>query len=91
MARASRTERLEARIAPSDLEKVKRAAKSLRRSISDFVVDAARDAAERVLAEANVIRLAAEEQRRFVDLLLNPPPPSAALKRAKAAHAKLLG
>jgi uncharacterized protein (DUF1778 family) len=91
MARASRTERLEARIAPSDLDKVKRAAKSQRRSVSDFVVDAAREAADRVLEEASIIRLAAEDQRRFVQLLLKPSPPAAALKRAAAAHAKLFG
>jgi uncharacterized protein (DUF1778 family) len=87
----ARTERLEARIAPADLEKVKRAAKSQRRSVSDFVVDAAREAADRVLEEASIIRLAAEDQRRFVELLLNPAPPSAALKRAASAHAKLFG
>jgi uncharacterized protein (DUF1778 family) len=62
-----------------------------RRSISEFVVDAALDAADEVLEEANVIRLAAEEQQRFVELMLNPPKHSAALKRAKAAHAKLIG
>jgi uncharacterized protein (DUF1778 family) len=87
----ARTERLEARIAPSDLAKLKRAAEAQHRSISEFVVDAAREAADRVLEEANIIRLAAEEQRRFVDLMLNPPSPSEALKRAKAAHAKLIG
>ena len=87
----ARTERLEARIAPADLAKVKRAAESQNRSISEFVVDAAREAADRVLQEANIIRLAAEEQRRFVELMLKPPSPSAALKRAKAAHAKLIG
>ena len=87
----ARTERLEARIAPSDLAKVKRAAELERRSISEFVVDAALQAADEVLEEANIIRLAAEEQRRFVELLLNPPSRAAALKRAKAAHAKLIG
>jgi uncharacterized protein (DUF1778 family) len=36
------------------------------------------------------IRLSVEEQRRFVDLLLNPPKPTAALRRARKAHAKLI-
>ena len=87
----ARTERLEARIAPADLAKVKRAAEAQHRSVSEFVVDAARAAADRVLEEANVIRLAAEEQRRFVELMLNPPSATEALQRAKAAHAKLIG
>jgi uncharacterized protein (DUF1778 family) len=87
----ARTERLEARITPADLAKVKRAAQAQRRSISEFVVDAALDAASEVLEEADIIRLTAEEQRRFVELMLKPPSPRATLKRAKAAHAKLFG
>ena len=86
----TRTERLEARIAPATLAMVKRAAEATGRSVSDFVVEAAREAAERELRESAVIRLAAEEQRRFVELLLSPPKPNAALKRAAAAHAKLI-
>jgi uncharacterized protein (DUF1778 family) len=86
-----RTNRLEARIAPAVLALVKRAAESQGRSVSDFVVEAAREAAERALAEASIIRLAAQEQQRFVSLLLEPRPQSAAMKRAKAAHAKLFG
>lgn len=85
-----RSERLEARIAPATLDLVRRAAESKGRSVSDFVVDAAREAAERELQELNVIRLAAEEQRRFVELMLEPPKPNAALKRAAAAHRALI-
>jgi len=36
------------------------------------------------------IRLSIEDQRRFVELLLNPPALSPAMKRAKAAHARLI-
>lgn len=86
-----RTDRLEARIAPSVLALVKRAAESQGRSVSDFVVEAAREAAERAIEEASIIRLAADEQKRFVALLLEPSPPSAAMIRAKAAHDKLFG
>ena len=91
MTRPSRTERLEARIAPATLAMVRRAAASEGRSVSDFVVDAAAKAAERALSEANLIRLSADEQRRFVDALLKPQRPTAAWKRAKVAHAKLFG
>ena len=86
----TRTKRIEARIAPAVLDKVKRAAELLGSSVSDFVVDAAHEKAERELAENRIIRLAAEEQEHFVALLLNPPKPNAALKRAAAAHAKLI-
>ncbi len=60
------------------------------RSVSDFVVAAAHAAAQRVIADGQLIRLAVEEQRRFVDLLLNPPAPTAALQRARKAYAKLI-
>ncbi|HEX3773996.1 MAG TPA: DUF1778 domain-containing protein [Polyangiaceae bacterium] len=94
MARPStpepRTHRLEARIAPKALDLIKRAAEAKGSSVSDFVVAAARDAAARELEEQNVIRLSAQEQRQFVALLLDPPKPNKALKRAAAAHAKLI-
>jgi uncharacterized protein (DUF1778 family) len=85
-----RTHRIEARIAPKALDLIKRAAEAKGSSLSDFVVAAAREAATRELDEQNMIRLSAQEQRRFVDLLLNPSKPNKALKRAAAAHTKLI-
>jgi uncharacterized protein (DUF1778 family) len=68
---------------------VKRAAELTGRSVSDFVVVAAQDAANRAVEEAHLIRLSVADQRRFADCLLNPPKPTVALKRAKKAHARL--
>jgi len=85
-----RTHRLEARIAPKTLALIKRAADAKGSSLSDFVVAAARDAAARELEEQNIIRLSTLQQRKFVALLLDPPKPNKALKRAAAAHAKLI-
>ena len=87
---SNRTARLEARIAPDALAVVKRAAELEGRSVSDFVVAAARDAAQRTLEDANLIRLSLADQRRFVDLLLDPPDLTPALRRARDAHGKLL-
>ena len=89
-ADTTRNARLEARIAPKALAVVRRAAELQGRSVSDFVVAAAHEAAQRTIEEAQLIRLAVDEQRRFVDLLLNPPAPTAALRRARKAHAKLI-
>jgi uncharacterized protein (DUF1778 family) len=86
----TRNARLEARIAPKALAVVRRAAELQGRSVSDFVVAAAHEAAQRAIDEAQLIRLSVEDQRRFVDLLLNPPAPTAALRRARKAHAKLI-
>lgn len=70
----TRTSRLEARIAPDVLAIVKQAAELQGRSVSDFVVSAAQEAAHRTIEEVGIIRLSAKDQRRFVDLLLNPCP-----------------
>lgn len=86
----NRSARIEARIAPEALAVVRRAAELQGRSVSDFVVAAAEEAAQRTIEETHLIRLAMEDQRRFVDLLLNPPEPSPALVRAKEAHARLI-
>jgi uncharacterized protein (DUF1778 family) len=86
----TRTARIEARISPEVLAIVKRAAELQGRSVSDFVVDAAREAAHRTIEETNIIRLSLEDQHRFVDLLINPPAPTPALERAAQAHAKLI-
>jgi uncharacterized protein (DUF1778 family) len=85
-----RTARIEARIAPEALAAVKRAAEIQGRSLSDFVVAATQEAAHRTIEEASLIRLSAKDQRRFVELLLNPPPLAPAMKRARRAHADLI-
>ena len=87
----TKTARIEARITPDVLTLVKQAAEMQGRSVSDFVVYAAQEAAHRAIEETQIIRLSAEDQRRFVDLLLNPPLPAPALVCAKEAHAELFG
>lgn len=69
---------------------LKRAAKIQGRSLTDFVVTAAHDAAKRAIEEAYIIRLTLEDQRKFAEALINPPKPNAALKRAARLHAKLV-
>ena len=80
--------RLEARLPASVYALLKRAAELKGRSITDFVVNAAQDAALRVIEDNGIIRLSAEDQARFAEALLNPPAPNAALKRAMSRHAK---
>src|SRR5437870_5195528 len=86
----NRTSRLEARIAPEVLAIVKRAAEIQGRSVSDFVVAAAQEAANRTIEETHLIRLSVDDQQQFAKLLIDPPKPSPALKRAKKAHARLI-
>ncbi len=58
----NRTARLEARITRDALAVVRRAAEIQGRSVSDFVVAAAQEAAQRTVAEVEVIRLSREAQ-----------------------------
>jgi len=83
---AAPTARLEARLSARVYATLKRAARLKGRSLTDFVVGAAHDAARRAIEEESLIRLSADDQRRFADALANPPAPNAALKRAKRLH-----
>ena len=91
MPRAStRTARLEARVSPDVLAVLKRAAELQGRSVSDFVVAAAQEAAHRTVEDAQVIRLSVEDQRRFVEALLNPAPLTPAMERAMERYRTLI-
>lgn len=84
------TARLEARIS-LDLQKMlKRAAEIQGRTLTDFVVVAVQDAAQRAIEQAEVIRLSLADQQRFAEALLAPPEPAPALERAMSRHDKLL-
>ena len=89
-AETTRTARIEARIAPESLVIVKRAAEIQGRSVSDFVVDAAQNAARRAIEETQIIRLAVEDQRAFAEALANPPPLTPAMERAIVRQRKLI-
>lgn len=86
----SRAARFEARIAPDVLTALKRAAEIEGRSLSDFVVDAARAAAERTIEEAQIIRLSLADQERIAAILSAPAQTNDALERAFAAHKELV-
>ena len=86
----NRTARIEARIAPDALAVVRRAAELQGRSVSDFVVAAAQEAAHRTIEETQIIRLSVEDQRAFAAAILNPPCPTPALVRAAEAHDRLI-
>src|ERR1700676_3752310 len=90
MMSQQRTARIEARIAPEALALVKRAAEIQGRSLSDFVVTAAQEAAHRTIEETSLIGLSEQEQRGFAELLLHPPDRAPAMKRAKRANSELI-
>ncbi len=85
------TARLEARITPDLHALLKRAGAIEGRTVTDFVVAAAWNAAERTIESTEIIRLSAEDQRRFAELLLDPPAPTPAMRRAFEHHRALFG
>jgi uncharacterized protein (DUF1778 family) len=85
-----REESVEARIAPDVLEIVRRAAEIEGRSVSDFLVGAAQEAARRTIEQTQLIRLSMKEQQRFAELLLAPPALPPAMARAAKARKKLI-
>lgn len=90
-ASPTRSERIEARTTPDVLAIVKRAAEIQGRSVSDFVMSAAEQAAKQAIEDAHIVRLAADDQVRFAEALLNPSAPAPAMKRAAGHHKRLTG
>ena len=87
---SSSTARLEARISKDLHATLKRAAELQNRSVTDFVVSAVQEAAQRAIEQSGVIRLSLADQERFALALLSPPKPSPALKRAFVRRRKLI-
>lgn len=87
---SQRTARVEARIAPDSLEIIRRAAEIQGRSISDFIVAAAQEAARKAVEDIEVLRLSRQAQEQFAALLINPPAPTAALAKAFKRHRSMI-
>ncbi len=83
--------RLEARLPAEVLARLKRAAEIQGRTLTDFVVAAADEAACRAIEQTEIIRLSLEDQRQISAAILNPPVPNAALRKAARSHRKLFG
>ncbi len=90
MSVTTSTARLEARISTDLHAMLKRAAELQGRTMTDFVVAAVQDAAQRAIEQAEVIRLSLADQECFAQALLSPPKPAPALERAFARRSKLL-
>ena len=82
----TRDARLEVRVSAAQKSLLQHAAGLSGRTLSEFVVTSAQDAARQVIAEHESIRLSLEEQLAFVQALLQPPEPNARLKRAAKAY-----
>lgn len=83
--------RLEVCVSAAQKSLLQRAAALSGRTLSEFVVASAQDAAKKVIQDHAAIELSRSEQIAFVTALLDPPKPSARLRRAAAAYRQQLG
>lgn len=70
---------------------LKRAAEIQGRTLTDFVVDAARDAALKTLEDADIIRLSVGDQHQLAAAILKPLKPAASLQSAFRRRRDLFG
>ena len=87
---AAKTTRFETRLTPYARKIIQRAAEIQGRSMSDFVIAAAEQAAEKALKDIQIIELSLEDQRRFAEAMLNPPEVGSVWKRARDSHRRLV-
>ena len=86
-----RSARIQARIAPDALATIEQAAALQGRSVSEFMVSAAQESANRTIAQMTIIRLSAEGQRAFAAAVVKPAKLAPGLRRAFEAHRRLIG
>jgi uncharacterized protein (DUF1778 family) len=84
----NKEERLEARLTREQKELLQRAADLEGRTLTDFVVSHAQQAAIKTIEEHTIIQLSREDSIAFVNSLLDPPelPPGEPLARAIARY-----
>jgi len=82
--------KLEASISGELHNLLERAAALQGRSMIDFIVDAAREVAEKTLGQAEIIRLSPADQKFIAEAIISPAPISPALERALKRHSELV-
>jgi len=81
-SKSSRSERLEARISLELKTLLQYAADIHGSSLSEFLISSARESANEVIRDHQIVKLSTEDSRAFVENLLNPKKPNKKLKEA---------
>ena len=87
----TRAARLEARMTTAQKALLQQAAALSGRTLSEFVLASAQEAAAKVIQEYETIRLSRNEQVAFVTALLKPRAPSARLRKAAEKYRQQMG
>ncbi len=80
--KASRSERLEARVSKAQKKLFLQAAELQGRSLTDFLIASVQEAADRILRAQDVLTLSERDRKSFVAALLAPAAPGKVLQRA---------
>ena len=91
MPPAAKYERLQIRLNAHAKNVLQRAAGYRRKALSQFVLGAALEEAERVVQKNEGVTLSGADWQVFYDALTNPPAPNAALRKASARYRKAHG
>ena len=84
--RSTKSERLESRCTKHQKDLITQAAALSGESVTDFTMHILMDAANKIIQENQVIRLCVEDQRAYINGILNPPEPSERLIAAKKRY-----
>lgn len=84
------TARLEARIPAQVYDQMQRAARLRGMTLTGYLIATAGEDARRVVEDAEIMRLAREDQIRFAEALIDPPSANKRLTGAAKRHADLI-
>ena len=87
----AKTYRFDARLNEEQKFLIQRAADIEGRTMTDFVLHSAEEAAEKTIQDRAMLILAARETESFVDAILNPPEPGSVLRKAARQYKQQLG
>ena len=87
-AQPLKQQRLHIRLDGDSKQKLELAAAYVNRSLSEFVLSRALDAADTVILEHETLRLSDADWQVFLDALEHPPEPNARLRQAFTEHSK---
>lgn len=86
-----RSERFEARVSREQKNLFLRAAELQGRTLTDFVIASAQQAAVDTVRTHEILRLSERDRQAFVSFLLSPPAPSARLEEAARRYRERTG
>lgn len=89
--KSTRSERLEARVSPEQKTLILRAAELQGRSLTDFVIVSAWEAAIETVRTHDALRLSERDRKAFVSAVLNPAAPAHTLQQAAKRYRERTG